>query len=89
MKLIAIHDTVGKISALLTLPPDSPLGHVEMAAGQLKTVLELPDVTLHLNDHKMQNHLAEIMQSHVVEFDHRYGTSGKLVRRIASDDKKL
>lgn len=67
MRLIAIHDTEGRISTLLTLPPDAPLGGVEIRADQLKTELEAPEMKFDLSDPQIQDRLAEVIENYQVE----------------------
>jgi hypothetical protein len=86
MKLIAIHDAVGRISTLLTLPPNSPLGEVETGAGQFTTELEISEMKFDFNAPEIQNHLAEIIENYLVECEPQRDTLGRLVRRTASED---
>ena len=67
MKLIAIHDTDGRISTLLTLPPNSPMGGVEIRADQLKTELEAREIEFDLNDPQIHDRLAEVIKNYRVE----------------------
>jgi hypothetical protein len=69
MKLIAIHDSEGRIYALSASPPNSPMGGMEIRAGQLITELEEPEMKFDLNDPKIGDYLAEVIESHLVKFE--------------------
>jgi hypothetical protein len=83
MRLIAIHDTEGRISTLFTLPPNSPLGEVEIGVGQIRTELETSGMKIDFNDPKLQNHLAEIIENYQVECEPQRDILGRLTRRAA------
>jgi len=86
MKLIAIHDTQGRISTLLTLPPNSPFGVVETEAGQFTTELEISEMKFDFNEPKIQNHLAEIVENYLIKCEPQRHTLGRLVRRTTSEE---
>lgn len=81
MKLIAIHDSEGRIYALTASPPNSPMGAMEIRAGQLVTELEEPEMKFDLSDPKLQDYLAEVIESHQVKFE---PAKARLIRKAAS-----
>jgi hypothetical protein len=67
IRLIAIHDTTGRIFTLLASPLDSPLGGVEVGADKIQTELEVPEMNIDLSDPQIQNRLAEVIENYQVE----------------------
>jgi hypothetical protein len=78
MKLIAIHDSEGRIYALTVSPPNSPMGAMEIRVGQLMTELEGSGMKFDLGDPKVQDYLAEMIASHLVKCE---PTKARLIRK--------
>ncbi len=67
MRLIAIHDAQGSISALVVQPPNSPPGSPAAAPGQSVTEVEAPDVQIDLGDPASFERLVEVLEHYRIE----------------------
>lgn len=67
MKIFAVHDTDGNISALLTVPPNSPPGEINIGPSQFRTELKLAGMSIDLNDPQIHDRLNELIETHKVE----------------------
>ncbi len=67
MKLIAIHDSDGRISTLLAVPPNCPPAGIEIKAHQLKTELDATEMKLDVRDPHIQERLTDLIENHIIE----------------------
>ena len=79
MKVFAIHDTTGNISAIVTAPDKGATARMVMEGGSLMTEVELPsDLNLADGDEGDINKLAEVVTRYCVAQETRVA---KLKRR--------
>lgn len=78
MRVVAVHDAAGNITALTTVPPDAPMAGATPKGGQSVTELEIPEIAEDLDSASLADRLTEIIGTHRVE---PRTDTGKIVRR--------
>jgi hypothetical protein len=84
MRLRALHDSHGNITALAVSPPDAtPVQIIEMQPGQqvgqrMTEVEAPPEVTLEIGGPRLNEDLSDLMQNYIVEITE---DKGRLSRR--------
>lgn len=76
MKILAVHDAQGNITAVVVRPEGAPMG-VTAEPGQLATEVDAPDVKIDPADPGSYQRLIEMLQEFRVEVK----TEGRLVKR--------
>jgi len=80
MKILAIHDAQGNITASVVHPPDAPPAAVGSEGGQMMTEVEVREVRIDPLDGQNYQGLIEVMQNFRVEVK----TEAKLVSKRPS-----
>lgn len=69
MRVIAIHDTAGKISTLVVSPADARRAGIDLEPWQYMHEVEVPDLVLDADDAQTHARLNEIIENFRVEVD--------------------
>jgi hypothetical protein len=77
MKLIAMHDRHGTITALTSAPPDAPRASIAVGPGDTLTDVEVEDGALDISRMETEQRALETLR----EFRVEVRTEAKLVRR--------
>jgi hypothetical protein len=78
MRITAVHDSRGNISALVASSPDAPPAQMEMKPGQRMTEVEVPEETLSIDNAQLNERLSELMQNNRVDVE---GVKGGLTAK--------
>jgi hypothetical protein len=78
MRFVAIHDMVGNVAALVSIPPDAPLAGTKLEAGQRMTEVEVPEVSYDLDVPSLARQVTGMIGTFRVETE---PVRGRLVRK--------
>ena len=78
MRFVAVHDMVGNVAALVSIPQDSPLAGTKLEAGQRMTEVDVPETSYDLDVPSLARHVTGIIGTFRVETE---PVQGRLVRK--------
>jgi hypothetical protein len=77
IKLLALHDSEGKILTLVAQPSGAPLWSRQLEAGQQISEVEAPSTEIELTDRKFLTYMDDLVQNYTVRIE--TGTIKRLV----------